>query len=77
MPNAAIGTFSANTLSFNKRTDANGLAYAIVQSSDLGVTVPWTEVTGASYVNDATHIEYTLTPGTSPKSFLRLQVLSN
>ena len=72
---ATIGTFTGNTLSFTKRAGTSGLTYAIVQSSDLGVSVPWTEVpAGPSYVNDASTISYTLTPGSPVKNFIRLRV---
>ena len=77
MGNAAIGSFNANTLSFTKRADTTGLTYAIVESTDVGVTVPWTEVpAGPSYTNNATAISYTLTPGTPVKNFVRLQVIA-
>ncbi|MDH4445980.1 MAG: autotransporter-associated beta strand repeat-containing protein [Akkermansiaceae bacterium] len=75
--NAAVGTFAANVLSYTKRAGTNGLTYAIQKSTDLGTTDPWIEVTGGSYVNDATTISFTLTPGTPAKNFLRLKVLSN
>ena len=71
----SVGTFSGNTLSFTKRAGTSGLTYAIVQSSDLGVTDPWTEVpAGPSYINNTTTISYTLTPGSPVKNFIRLQV---
>lgn len=75
--NPTIGTFSAVTLSFTKRDGTSGLTYAIQKSTDLGITDAWIEVTGGSYVNDASTISFTLTPGTPAKNFLRLQVLSN
>ncbi|NQX00922.1 autotransporter-associated beta strand repeat-containing protein, partial [bacterium] len=75
--NAAVGTFAADVLSYTKRAGTNGLTYAIQKSIDLGTTDPWIEVSGGSYVNDATTISFTLTPGTPPKNFLRLKVLSN
>jgi autotransporter-associated beta strand protein len=75
--NAAGGSFTANTLSFTKRADTTGLTYAIVESTDVGVTVPWTEVpAGPSYTNNATTISYTLTPGTPVKNFIRLRVIA-
>jgi fibronectin-binding autotransporter adhesin len=77
LPNANIGTYSANTLSFTKRAGSSGLTYAIQDSTDLGVSDPWSEVIGGSYVNNATTISATLTPGTPAKNFLRLQVISN
>jgi autotransporter-associated beta strand protein len=72
--NPAISTFSAGTLSFTKREGTNGLTYAIQESTDL---TTWIEVTGGSYVNSASTISFTLTPGTPKKKFLRLQLLSN
>ena len=74
MSNPGISTFSGGTLSFTKAAGTNGLTYAIQESTDL---TTWTEVTGASYVNNASTISFTLTPGTPTKKFLRLQVLSN
>lgn len=75
VPNPTIGTFTGGALSFTKRGDASGLTYAIQESTDLGISDGWDEVTGGSYVNDANTISYTLTPGTPPKNFLRLQVV--
>jgi hypothetical protein len=76
--NAAVGTFNGTTLSFAKRTGTNGLIYAIQESTDLGLTIPWTEVpAGPSYTNDPSTISYTLTPGSPVRNFIRLQVLSN
>jgi hypothetical protein len=77
LSNANIGSYSANTLSFTKRAGTSGLTYAIQDSTDLGVSDPWSEVIGGSYVNNATTISATLTPGTPAKNFLRLQVISN
>jgi fibronectin-binding autotransporter adhesin len=80
VPVASIGTFDGTTLSFTKRQPlATSLTYAIQASTDLGTVVPWAAVTGTppTYVNDATTISYTLTPGTPAKNFLRLQVISN
>ena len=74
VPNPSIGVFTGNSLSFTKRGDASGLTYAIKESADLGVSDPWTEVAGGSYVNDAATISYTFTPGTPAKNFLRLEV---
>jgi autotransporter-associated beta strand protein len=76
VPNPTIGTFSANKLSFAKRVDATGLTYQIQESTDLGVGDAWAQV--ATYdENNATTISATLTPGTPPRNFLRLQVTSN
>jgi fibronectin-binding autotransporter adhesin len=77
VPNATIGTFINNTLSFNKRQPlASDITYAIQDSTDLGLTDAWAEVTGVppAYVNDGTTISYTLTPGSPPTNFIRLQV---
>lgn len=75
--NASIGSFTGGTLSFTKRAGTIGLTYAIQESTDLGGIDDWDEVSGASYVNDSGTISYTLIPGTPPKNFLRLQVLSD
>ncbi len=79
VPNSTIGSFNGITLSYTKRLDATGLTYAIQDSTDLGLSDPWTAVTGTppNYVNDGTTISYTLNPGTPAKNFIRLQVLSN
>ena len=78
VPNPTIGGFDGETLSFTKRGDATGLTYAIEESTDLGIGDDWDEVThnppGNPYINDATTISYTLTPGALAKDFLRLQV---
>ena len=73
--NATFGTFTNGTLSFTKRAGVSGLIYAIEESTDLGVTDPWEEVTGASYVNDSSTISYVLPPGPS-RMFVRLRVSS-
>ena len=73
-PNASVGSFASNVLSYTKRGDATGLTYAIEESTGL---VSWQEVSGGSYVNNATTISYTLTPGTPTKNFTRLRVTSN
>jgi fibronectin-binding autotransporter adhesin len=72
VPNTAVGT-----LTFTKRPGTSGLTYAIQDSTDLGVTDQWAEVTGGSYVNNATTISYTFTPGSQSSNFLRLRVQSN
>jgi hypothetical protein len=72
-PNPSVGRFTGLTLSFTKRAATTGLAYAIQESTDLGVADPWKEVSGASYVNDSATVSYT-PPGTHPKGFLRLRV---
>lgn len=75
--NASVGSFAANVLSFTKREGTSGLTYAIEESTDLGIADDWTEVSGASYVNDAGGISYTLTPGSPVKNFTRLKVMTN
>jgi hypothetical protein len=74
--NPSIGGFTGNTLSFTKRTGTSGLTYAIQRSTDLGVNNPWTEVTGASYVNASNSVSYSLPMGGPARVFLRLQVSS-
>ena len=75
IPNTSVGTFTANTLSFTKRSNTSGLTYAIEVSTDLGVTDAWTEVpAGPSYTNDTNTISCTLNPGTPVKTFLRMKV---
>jgi autotransporter-associated beta strand protein len=78
VPNPAVGTFTGSSLSFAKRLDATGLSYAIEESTDLGLADIWAEVTHnpptSPYVNDATTISYTFTPGTLTKDFFRLEV---
>ena len=71
--NASIGSFNGALLSFSKRLDASGLAYAIEESTDLGIADDWDEV-GSYTQNTASTISYTLTPGTPSKNFLRLRV---
>jgi fibronectin-binding autotransporter adhesin len=77
LPNATIGSFNGTLLSFTKASGTSGLTYAIQKSTDLGINDAWIEASGGSYVNDASTISFTLTPGTPAKNFLRLQVLSN
>ncbi|QTN32025.1 hypothetical protein HZ994_06675 [Akkermansiaceae bacterium] len=75
--NPTIGTFTASSLSFTKAAGTSGLTYAIQESTDLGETDDWSEVTGDSYVNDSGTISYAFSPGTPEKNFLRLRVISN
>jgi autotransporter-associated beta strand protein len=75
--NPPVGGFTGNTLSYTKRSGSSGLIYAIQESSDLGVSDAWSEVTGGTYVNNASTISYTFVPGTPAKNFLRLKVLSD
>lgn len=75
--NASIGAFTGGKLAYAKRSGASGLAFAIEESIDLGMSDAWKEVPpGPSYTNDAATISYEL-PGGPAKDFLRLQVLSN
>ncbi len=76
VPNPVVGSFNGSALSFAKRPVTGGLAYAIQESTDLGAGDPWSEVTGASYVNNAATISYAFTPGTPVRQFLRLRVLA-
>ena len=75
VPNGPVGTFTGGMLSFTKRAGISGLTYAIEGSTDLGVTNPWTEVTGPTYINNATTISYLIPTGPT-KLFLRLRVLA-
>ncbi len=73
VPGGFPGTLNGLSVSFAKRALAveNGdVAYAIEESTDLGVADPWTEV--AATETD-TEISYTL-PGGPPKDFMRLKV---
>ena len=74
VPNPSVGTLTSNSLSFAKRGDAVGLTYAILESTDLGVSDDWTEVSAETYVNDVTTISFGFTPGTPPANFLRLEI---
>jgi fibronectin-binding autotransporter adhesin len=74
VPKATIGSFNGTLLSFSKRLDASGITYAIQESTDLGIADDWDEV-GSYTENTPSTISYTLTPGTPPKNFLRLQVV--
>lgn len=72
------GTHSGNLLTFNKRATTSGnsdLSYRIEVSTDLGVSVPWTEV-GAYVQNDSSVISANIPNGPS-KNFARLQVVVN
>lgn len=73
--NNAVGTITGNSLSFAKRQPlASDLSYIIVESSDLGQSDDWTEVSGAGYVNNGTTVSYSYTPGTPAKNFFQLKV---
>jgi autotransporter-associated beta strand protein len=67
---------NGTTLTYNKRQTpaVTGITYAIEESTDLGVADAWTEVSGNNYVNGATEISYTYTPGTPATNFYRLKV---
>jgi len=73
-PDGSVGTFGdGSVLTFTKRAAAvaNGdLTYTIQKSNDLGVTDPWTPLTGT---NSTTVISATL-PAGLPRSFCRLKV---
>ena len=69
-------TLNGTTFTFDKRPGTNALIYAIESSDDLGVTDPWAEVSGASYINNASVISYTLPTGPT-KLFVRLRVTSS
>jgi len=71
------GTFVDGTLSFTKRPDTVGLGFLIEQSPDLGVTSPWTEVSGSSYLNQPGLISYAIPAAAPTRTFLRLRVHSN
>jgi autotransporter-associated beta strand protein len=73
--NPMVSSFANNILSFSKRANTNGLTYLIEVSTDLGITDSWAQGTGLGYVNNATTISYTFTPGTPPRLFARLKVI--
>ena len=73
VPNSITGTFTGLTVSFTKRPGISGLTYAIEDSTDLGQSDPWAEVTGGSYINNASVISYVLPTGPT-KLFVRLRV---
>ena len=75
VPNGSAGGFSGRTVSFSKRPDISGLTYAIESSTELGAAAVWTEVTGGSYINNASVISYVLPTGPA-KLFVRLRVTS-
>lgn len=77
VPKATVGSFNGSTLSFTKRSGTSGLTYAIQESTDLGIADNWAEVSGASYVNNATTISYAFPGGGPARNFLRLMVLGN
>jgi autotransporter-associated beta strand protein len=69
----SAGTFSGNTLTFNKRAEAvtNGdVTYVIETSTDLGITNPWTPVSPTT--NTPEEISYLLPSGPA-KNFARFQ----
>ena len=74
--NPNIGTFENDLLSFtqNPAAVAAGITYIIEQSTDLGVTDPFTEVSGDGFTNDGTTISFQLTPGDPERNFARLRV---
>ncbi len=73
--NGPAGTVAGTSISFAKRQPvAADITYAIEESTDLGLTDPWAEVTPTA--NNDTTISYTL-PGGLPKDFMRLKVTQN
>ena len=75
VPNSTAGTFSGLTVSYTKRPGITGITYIIEDSTDLGQTDLWAEVTGPTYINNATTMSYTLPSGPT-RMFLRLRVVS-
>jgi autotransporter-associated beta strand protein len=76
--NPNTGTFTSTSLSYAKRPGSSGLAYAIQESTDVGLADTWAELPPSpSYTNNTGIISFTFTPGTPTKNFLRLQVISN
>jgi autotransporter-associated beta strand protein len=71
--NAAIGTFTAGTLSFSKRLDATGITYDIESSTQL-TAGSWTTLAKPPVVESAGSVSYSFTPGTPVKNFARLKV---
>ena len=72
LADGAAGTFAGGLLSFAKRTDANGITYAIQESDDLGASDPWTAV--APTTNTAAEITWQMLPADRVKRFARLAV---
>ena len=73
VPNPAPSNITNGMFSFAKRTDVAGLTYAIEESTGLGVTDAWQEVSGPSYINATDTISYTPT-GIADKTFVRLKI---
>ena len=73
VPNATVGSFSGNVLSFSKRPDATGITYDI-ESSTLLTAGSWTSQAKPPVVESASAISFTCTPGTPVKNFFRLKV---
>ncbi|MCX6858000.1 MAG: autotransporter-associated beta strand repeat-containing protein [Verrucomicrobia bacterium] len=76
-PNALVSNLNGTTLSYSKRLGTYNLSYSIEATTDLGVSDPWTEVSGGTYINNATTISFTFIPGILAEYFLRLEVQSN
>ena len=73
--NTAVGNFTGSIVSYNKRQPLAGdLTYALMESTDLGLSDDWTEVSGAGYTNNGTTVSYSFTPGTPAKNFFQLKV---
>ncbi|MBL9134089.1 MAG: autotransporter-associated beta strand repeat-containing protein, partial [Verrucomicrobiaceae bacterium] len=75
VPGGATGSLSGQTVSFTKRPGISGLTYAIESSAELGASAVWSEVSGGSYINNASVISYVLPTGAT-KLFVRLRVTS-
>jgi hypothetical protein len=60
---------------FTKRPGISGLTYAIESTAELGASAVWTEVSGGTYINNASVISYVLPTGPT-KLFVRLRVTS-
>jgi autotransporter-associated beta strand protein len=73
VPNATVGTFTGNSLSFSKRLDATGITYDI-ESSTLLTAGSWTTLAKPPVVESAGSISYIFTLGTPVKNFARLKV---
>jgi autotransporter-associated beta strand protein len=75
--NASTSTIANGVFSFAKRADVAGITYAIEESTDLGVSDAWQEVSGESYINGAEIISYAPSPGAADKNFVRLKISMN
>lgn len=73
------GILSGNVITYTKGADAiaNGDVSWVIETSQTLATGSWTPQVTQAAGNPAATIAYTLTPGTPPKNFVRLQVLTN